>query len=652
MSSSRIFADDTRLPVLDPGRGRTKTGRLWGYAIDDRPWKGSTPPAAVYLYAEDRKGEHPAAHLAEFQGVLQVDGYAGFKSLLAGRPPDQIKLAFCWAHCRRGFYELYRSTGSPLAEEALRRIGELYRIEAEIRGRPAEERRTVRQERSKPLVEALHAWLTIQLGRVSGRSTLAEAIRYALRHWPGLVLSPWPGSPTCLSASSRAAPRPTSLSSSCPGLGRVSSSQPPSMLQRHDGQTTFARQITPTKEASVAIDKRVPVTTSDARTTLRPGEHQWQLVLSIAAGAGFVALLIYTSTSNSIKTGLVTFSISFLLAGSCLFIGALLGFLFAIPRYIQEQRADALERPATADQADRAARVRYGANTNLEQISDWLTKILVGVGLAQFSQFKNSLVDAANFFGPSLNDSTFGKYLALSLITFFSVVGFLFGYLWTRLLLAGQLARADLEAIVERVDQIAKSQEEQPQIDAAALSLVARQLNLSGGDLPVKANELVDSIRKASAPVKVTVFNQTRSARKAAETQDKGAIERTIPIFEALIVSDVEGQFHRNHAQLAYAHMEKVNPDLTKAEQELTTAINMRGSWQYNNFTIYELNRAICRIRLDKNFAAHQVSDADNKQRILSDLRVAYLSDPTLSNVETISEWKRVNDVTEADLRS
>ncbi len=188
MSSTRIFADDTRLPVLDPGRGRTKTGCLWGYAIDDRPWGGHTPPAVVYLYAEDRKGEHPAAHLAEFTGILQVDGYSGFKGLLAGRPPDQIKLAFCWAHCRRGFYELYRSTGSPLAEEALRRIGELYRLEAEIRGRPAEERRTVRQERSKPIVEALHAWLTVQLGRVSGRSTLAEAIRYALRHWQGLVL--------------------------------------------------------------------------------------------------------------------------------------------------------------------------------------------------------------------------------------------------------------------------------------------------------------------------------------------------------------------------------------------------------------------------------------------------------------------------------
>jgi hypothetical protein len=142
----------------------------------------------VYLYAEDRRGEHPAAHLAGFRGILQVDGYSGFKSLLENRPAGEIRLAFCWAHCRRRFYELHQTTGSPLAEEALRRIGELYRIEAEIRGRPAEERRTVRQERGKPIVEALHAWLTAQLGRVSGRSTLAAALRYGLRHWPGLAL--------------------------------------------------------------------------------------------------------------------------------------------------------------------------------------------------------------------------------------------------------------------------------------------------------------------------------------------------------------------------------------------------------------------------------------------------------------------------------
>src|SRR4028119_1829010 len=97
--STRIFADDTRLPVLDPGRGRTKTGCLWGYAVDDRPWNGSTPPTVVYLYAGDRKGEHPAAHLAEFQGVLQVDGYVGFKRLLESRPPGSVPRAVRRAPC-------------------------------------------------------------------------------------------------------------------------------------------------------------------------------------------------------------------------------------------------------------------------------------------------------------------------------------------------------------------------------------------------------------------------------------------------------------------------------------------------------------------------------------------------------------------------
>src|SRR3954451_10967914 len=116
MSSTRIFADDTTLPVLDPGRGRTKTGRLWGYAVDDRPWCGSTPPAVVFLYAEDRKGEHPAAHLAGFRGVLQVDGYSGFQSLLENPPPGEVRLAFCWAHCRRRFYYCCVTSGAnPLA---------------------------------------------------------------------------------------------------------------------------------------------------------------------------------------------------------------------------------------------------------------------------------------------------------------------------------------------------------------------------------------------------------------------------------------------------------------------------------------------------------------------------------------------------------
>lgn len=188
LSSAKLFADDTTLPVLDPGRGRTRTGRLWCYAVDDRPWCGPGHPVAAYVYSEDRRGIRFAGHLATFQGVLQVDGYAGFKRLAGDRADASVRLAFCWAHMRRGFYEFHASTKSPLAAEVLAQIQALYAIEGQIRGHPAEHRRRVRQARSRPVVEALHAWLQASQGRVSAASDLAKAIRYALRHWPGLTV--------------------------------------------------------------------------------------------------------------------------------------------------------------------------------------------------------------------------------------------------------------------------------------------------------------------------------------------------------------------------------------------------------------------------------------------------------------------------------
>ena len=187
LSAPVLFADDTTLPVLDPGHGRTKTGRLWCYAVDPRTWKGPGHPATVYIYSQNRKGEHPGEHLVDFRGKLQVDGYTGF-SALAKRSDGRIELIFCWAHCRRRFYEFHAATKSPLAAEALARIAKLYVIEAEIRGHPAEHRRTVRQQRSRPIVEALETWLKATQARVSSSSPLADAIGYMLRHWSGLVL--------------------------------------------------------------------------------------------------------------------------------------------------------------------------------------------------------------------------------------------------------------------------------------------------------------------------------------------------------------------------------------------------------------------------------------------------------------------------------
>ena len=183
-SSTKLFADETTAPVLDPGRGRTKTGQLWAYARDDRPWGGMDPPAVAYVYAPDRTASQPIAHLAGFKGVLQVDGYAGYRAL-AGK--GDVTLAFCWAHLRRRFYERAVAEASPIANEALQRIAALYRIEADCRGCEPEKRRAVRQERSRPIVTELEPWLREKLALLSRKSKLAQAIRYGLSHWDGLV---------------------------------------------------------------------------------------------------------------------------------------------------------------------------------------------------------------------------------------------------------------------------------------------------------------------------------------------------------------------------------------------------------------------------------------------------------------------------------
>jgi transposase len=183
-ASPKLFADETTAPVLDPGRGRTKTGQLWAYARDDRPWSGPAPPAVAYVYAPDRKAERPIAHLQGFRGILQVDGYAGYRALAEA---GQVELAFCWSHVRRPFYEIAAGGAAPIAAEALARIAALYAIEAEIRGRSAEDRRAVRQEKTRPLVDSLKTWLEAQLSAVSQKSTIAEAIRYALARWSGLT---------------------------------------------------------------------------------------------------------------------------------------------------------------------------------------------------------------------------------------------------------------------------------------------------------------------------------------------------------------------------------------------------------------------------------------------------------------------------------
>jgi transposase len=185
MSANKLHADDTPVPVLAPGNGKTKVGRLWAYVRDDRPAGDGAPPAVWFAYSPDRKGEHPARHLADFGGTLQADGYAGFHPLYG---TGRVREAACWAHVRRKFYELQQAHRSPVAQEALERIGALYVIEEEIRGRPPEERLTERQARAAPLLAGLRPWLEETMTKLSARSDTAAAVRYALARWDALLL--------------------------------------------------------------------------------------------------------------------------------------------------------------------------------------------------------------------------------------------------------------------------------------------------------------------------------------------------------------------------------------------------------------------------------------------------------------------------------
>jgi transposase len=184
MSAGKLHADDTPVPVLAPGNGKTKTGRLWTYVRDDRPAGDATPAAMWLAYSPDRKGEHPQAHLSHFTGTLQADGYAGFAAVYE---TGRIQEAACWAHVRRKFYDLQVAHKSPVAAEAMERIAALYAIEKEIRGCPADQRREARGTRARPLLDSLKQWLEETLGKLSKKSDTALAVRYALSRWESLL---------------------------------------------------------------------------------------------------------------------------------------------------------------------------------------------------------------------------------------------------------------------------------------------------------------------------------------------------------------------------------------------------------------------------------------------------------------------------------
>lgn len=176
MQSGVIFTDDTSCPVQEKGAGKTKTGRIWAYVCDARGHGGDTPPAAFYHYSEGRNGEYPHRHLQGFNGVMHIDGYAGYKQIVKD---NKITAIACLAHIRRKFFDVHKSTGSALAQEAITQIAALYKIEKAIKGQPPDMRAQTRQAKAKPLLKIFEKWLIQTHAQISGKTALAKAIRYA-----------------------------------------------------------------------------------------------------------------------------------------------------------------------------------------------------------------------------------------------------------------------------------------------------------------------------------------------------------------------------------------------------------------------------------------------------------------------------------------
>jgi len=406
--------------------------------------------------------------------------------------------------------------------------------------------------------------------------------------------------------------------------------------------------------SKIASDKDKPIISDSGRALITIG---------MSVFIGLLAIIIYALQASSFTQYVSYATIGLMVSGASLLIGGLLGFLFGIPRTLQNDRSFELVSKNEIPSPDKEdPNINYRANTNLEQISDWLTKILVGVGLTQITVIPDKLLRIAKRVSTGLGNSDGSQIFALAIILFFIICGFLFGYLWTRLFLPGAFRQADLSILVNRVEKASievkqvneklEEMEKQTKYDAAALNLAQRQLNPSIDIPAVTQEQLNDAIKYASRPVRIQIFNQAENIRRDNWRSDKTKMGLTVPIFKALIESDIQDQFHRNHAQLGFALKDQQKPEWSKAEAELTRAIEIRDSLKENGWLIYEFNRAICRINQDDGFLNGKASTTENKDKILSDLRAAAKSElkKRIQNDISIEKWMTLNQITSKDL--
>lgn len=369
----------------------------------------------------------------------------------------------------------------------------------------------------------------------------------------------------------------------------------------------------------------------DPEQLRRVHDLAWTRILLISIFLGLFCVVVNGIGSQS------AFAVGLLLSAASLAVGGLAGFLFGVPRSLQAPFVPAPSGNGQAEpgkQADDNAG-RYATNTNLEQISDWLTKILVGVGLTQIGPIVEGLKSAAAYFGAALGEQ--GTALAFCVMVYFSIAGFFYTYLWTRLVLVGVMSRADQAASAKL-----RRMEAQDAVDLRAMTLVDRCLSgkISAEDAP----ELGDAIAAASERARKLIFYEAEEARTRSWRQNKSVVDRSVPVFRALVQTDRDGVYYKTKAKLAYALKDQRAPtadDLKEAISLLGDAIEQR-DLRCKIAPLYEFNRAVCRMLLDEDFKQGRPSSAETRDLIAADLEAAAALRQNFAD-DPVARWLKLN---------
>ena len=358
---------------------------------------------------------------------------------------------------------------------------------------------------------------------------------------------------------------------------------------------------------------------------------QWIIAICIIVGF-FLSSVLYSLQAASLAQGFSIAITTLTVAGAALLVGGLLGFLFGIPKKFQQDSAAISNPQGNSVQDANNRNSAYQENTNLEQISDWLTKILVGVGLTQLARIPSALQSYADFTASGLGNFSSSKVFAVALLLYFLICGFLITYLWTRLYLAGVFGQADRDAmggIVKKVSDI--------EADAKALIIIQRQLKPTTNSQLITQGKLEKIIGSASVSGREQIFQQ--ACNIFGGDFENPRMESTIPVFRALITNDPKNYLY--HGWLGFAMKVARDMDWKEAETELTAAIQLRDSKNYDVWI--ETNRADVRINHDANFLQGKQSTDEFKNIVLADLKVA-AGDPNIQSYTKIAEWLKLND--------